>query len=634
MLSKLKSIAFRFGMPLAAFVSILLITILISRFLSFSLDLTSLIIALLIATAWFMGRNPGLLIAVVFEATLIYFQTTPYTGKSALITFNRLLLFCSIVIFASSRRKAETTLREQRELLRVTLASIGDAVIATDTTGKINFINPTAEKLTGWSSEDACHKSLEEVFKIINEETRQPVESPFTEIIREGVTVNLANHTILISKSGIETPIEDSGAPIKDSNGKVIGVVIVFHDVSDRRRIEKEREELLKSEQAARNEAEHAGLLKDEFLATVSHELRTPLNAILGWSAMLSKGDLEENSVRHALKIIERNAHSQSEIIGDILDVSRIITGKLHLETYPLNLAPIVRAAVKTLEIAALAKSIKIELDLDENAGEIVGDSNRLQQIVWNLLSNAVKFTPEGGTIKIRLKNIGESAELKVCDNGIGIEKDFLPFVFERFRQMDSSITRRQGGLGLGLSIVRHLVEMHGGTVTVESAGANQGAIFTLHFPLADEVRAFESPLSSGKKSHQTDEEKGDMPDLQGDCILLVDDDVDTLEILRFILEKAGAETRTATSVDAALKIFQEWKPSAIVSDLGMPVEDGYSLIRRLRKQGETVPAAALSAYTRNEDRTQALDAGFQTHISKPVTPHNFVKIVAELIKK
>lgn len=634
MLNKLKSIAFRFGVPLAAFVLILLTTIFISRFLSFSLDLTSLIIALLIATAWFMGRNPGLLIAIVFEATLIYFQSTPYTTKSAVITFNRLVLFCSIVLFASSRRKAEMNLREQRELLRVTLASIGDAVIATGSDGKINFINPAAENLTGWNSKDACEKPLEEVFKILNEDTRKIVESPFTAVIKEGATVGLANHTILISKSGEETPIEDSGAPIKDTNGKIAGVVIVFHDVTERRRIEKEREELLKSEQLARREAERAGILKDEFLATVSHELRTPLNAILGWSAMISKGDLEEASVLHALNVIKRNAHAQAEIISDILDVSRIITGKLQLQPQPLNLTPIVHGAVETLQPAALAKSIEINLRLDENAGEIIGDKDRLQQIIWNLLSNAVKFTPEGGTIGISLKKSDARIELKVSDNGIGIEKQFLPFIFERFRQLDSSITRTHGGLGLGLSIVRHLVEMHGGTVKAESAGLNQGTIFTIQLPLADNFRIPESTLLSVENSYQTDgHEKIDTPDLRGCCVLLVDDDADTLEILRFILEKTGAEIRTAASVAAALEIFQNWKPSVIISDIGMPVEDGYSFIRRLREQGETIPAAALSAYTRNEDQAQALAAGFQAHISKPVSPYKLITIVAELIK-
>lgn len=635
MLSKLKSIAFRFGLPLLAFVLILLIILLVSRFFSLSLDLTTLIIALLIATAWFMGRYPGLLIAAVFESTIVYFQTTPYTAKSAVITFNRLVLFCSIVIFASSRRKAELKLREQRELLRVTLASIGDAVIATDADGKVNFINPTAENLTGWSSEDACEKPLEEVFKIVNEETREIVESPFTTVIKEGAIVGLANHTVLISKTGEETPIEDSGAPIKDWEGKIIGTVIVFHDVTERRRIEKEREALLKSEQLARSEAERAGLLKDEFLATVSHELRTPLNAILGWSGMLKKGDLEENNVRHALSIIERNAHAQAEIIADILDVSRIITGKLQLHTYSLNLASIIRRAFETLQPAALAKSIEIKLNLDENSGEVIGDSDRLQQIIWNLLSNAVKFTPEGGKIEISLKNVGVNVELKVSDNGIGIEKEFLPFIFERFRQLDSSITRTHGGLGLGLSIVRHLVEMHGGTVTAESAGLNQGSIFTIHLPLADDFRTFESPFASDEKFYQTDkEETVDLPDLHGNSILLVDDDEDTLEILRFVLEKAGAEIRVATSVADALEIFQNWKPSAIISDIGMPIEDGYSFIRCLREQGETIPAAALSAYARNEDRTQALAAGFQTHISKPVSPDKLVTAVAELIKK
>ena len=485
MAREIKSGVLRYGLALGAFALLIALTFVIPRVFPVSIDLTWLIIITMIAVAWYLGRGPGLMFAVLFEATLVYFSTLsqPFTWRLAFITFNRLILFGGVVLFASSRRNAEKKLREQRELLQVTLESIGDAVIATDINGKINFINPTAEKMTGWTIEEAEGRALEEVFRIVNEETREPVESPFGAIKREGVVVGLANHTMLMTKDGREIPIEDSGAPIKDDNGNVIGAILVFHDVSERRRAEREREKLLKSERAARAEAENANRLKDEFLATVSHELRTPLNAILGWSAMLNRGPFEEENTRAALEIIERNAKAQGELINDILDVSRIITGKLRIESHLVELAPIIQSAVDTLRPAADAKSINLEISLNSNGGAVLGDSNRLQQIIWNLVSNAIKFTPENGEIEIRLQQADSHLEVIVSDSGIGIDAEFLPFVFERFRQADSSTTRAEKGLGLGLAIVRHLVELHGGTVSAESDGDGKGAKFTIRLP-------------------------------------------------------------------------------------------------------------------------------------------------------
>ncbi len=319
-----------------------------------------LIIGVMIASAWYGGRGPGLLIAVLLELTLDYFYTRPYNFQYAVIVFNRLVLFVSLVLFASSRRKAERQLQKQREWLRVTLSSIGDAVIATDIKGSVNFINPTAEALTGWTEAESADKPFDEVFHIINEETRELVESPFSAVKRRGTVVGLANHSILITKDGREIPIEDSGAPIKDDAGKMIGVIVVFHDVSERRRAEQEREQLLIREQVARGEAEAANRLKDEFLATVSHELRTPLNAILGWASLFNRGTLEEGMVRNALAVIERNARAQAQIIDDILDVSRIITGKLRINPQPLDLAPIIQTAIEALRPAAAAKLITV----------------------------------------------------------------------------------------------------------------------------------------------------------------------------------------------------------------------------------------------------------------------------------
>jgi PAS domain S-box-containing protein len=632
MAREIKSGILRYGIALGAFALLIGLSI---AFPFVAPALTWLIIAAMVAAAWYLGKGPGLFFAILFEATLVYFAyaaSPQFTWKSALITFNRLILFCSVVLFASSRRKAEKKLREQTELLEVTLHSIGDAVIATNIDGKINFINPTAENLTGWKMLEAEGRSLEEVFHIVNEETREPVESPFAAIKREGIIVGLANHTTLIAKDGREIPIEDSGAPIKDEEGKVIGAILVFHDVAERRAAERERERLFESEKAARNEAENASRLKDEFLATVSHELRTPLNAILGWASMLKRGTLEEEKIRGALGIIERNARAQAEIISDILDVSSIITGKLQIEPQPVDLAPIIRAAIGTAYPAADAKAIKITISLDENAGLVVGDADRLQQVIWNLVANAVKFTPNEGRVEVGLRQVDSQVEIIVADNGAGIDKDFLPFVFERFRQADSSTTRIGKGLGLGLSIVRHLVELHGGTVRAESSGAGKGAIFTVKLPLATEFT--NSPILKRTGNIALADEYN----LTGLRVLIVDDDHDTLDVLCLMLSQYGADVRTAASSADALATFLRWKPNVLVSDLGMPIEDGFSLIGRIRdlspEQGGNIPAAALTAYIREGDKLEALAAGFQKHIPKPVEQEALAQAVAELAER
>jgi PAS domain S-box-containing protein len=639
---KLLSVIFRYGLALGSFILILLISFGVQKFFLFRLDLTTLIIAAMIGSAWYLGRGPGLLVAFAFEFALYLFSPTPYTGRSAVLTFNRLVLFGSLVLFASSRRDVEKKLREQREWLQVTLNSIGDAVIATDIQGRINFINPVAEAITGWKMSEAAGRPLGEVFQIVSEETREPVESPFALVEREGIIVGLANHTLLLARDGTEIPIEDSGAPIKDAGGKMIGVIVVFHDVSERRRAEQEREKLLERERAARSEAEAANRLKDEFLATVSHELRTPLTAILGWAGMLRRGDLEEDTTVNALEVIERNARAQAEIIDDILDVSRIITGKFHVDAQPLELAPIIEAAVNTLRPAAAAKSITLNFSPDETGGLVSGDHDRLQQIIWNLVSNAIKFTPPGGQIEIRQERTDSEMEITVSDNGIGIEEHFLPHVFERFRQADSSSTRQHGGLGLGLAIVRHLVELHGGTVRAESAGDGRGAVFTVCLPIASAHDAAALPQGDSATALNQAAETGDnsahATDLTGLRVLVVDDDSDTREMISKMLNQYGAKVCTASSSVEALEAFHEWQPNVLVSDLGMPGEDGFTLIGKVRtltpEQGGNIPAAALTAYIRDEDRQQALAAGYQTHISKPVDPTTLARAVAGLAKR
>lgn len=397
------------------------------------------------------------------------------------------------------------------------------------------------------------------------------------------------------------------------------------------------KDELLMREQIIRAEAEAANRAKDEFLSILSHELRTPLNAILGWSTMLRQRTLSEDKVLRALETIERNAKSQAQLIEDILDISRIITGKLRLQVRPVNLVPVIESAIESVRLAAEAKSIRLQSVLDSQASSLLGDANRLQQVMWNLLSNALKFTPKDGRVEIRLERVNSHAEITVSDTGPGISSDFLPFVFDRFRQHDSTTTRSYGGLGLGLAIVRQLVELHGGTVTVVSPGIGQGTTFTVTLP----AMIIPLPPSDPEPLNSIVETKGRVeasPSLEGLKILVVDDEADALELLSTILQKYGADVIAVASVKQALTIIEtatDRSPDVLVSDIGMPDEDGYSLIRKLRQleaqRGGRLPAIALTAYARNDDRRQALLAGFQMHLTKPVDAAELVAVVASL---
>jgi signal transduction histidine kinase/ActR/RegA family two-component response regulator len=394
----------------------------------------------------------------------------------------------------------------------------------------------------------------------------------------------------------------------------------------------------LEAERRALREAEDANRTKDEFLATLSHELRTPLTAILGWARMLSGGQLDEANTARALATIERNAKAQSQLIEDILDVSRVITGKLRLEVQPVNLASVIEAAINAVLPAADAKGIRLQRVLDTGASMVSGDPARLQQVIWNLLSNAIKFTPKDGRVQIKLERVNSHVEITVTDNGQGIGPDILPYVFERFRQADSSTTRAHGGLGLGLAIVRHLVEMHGGTVRAESRGDDQGATFTISLPLVV-MRAFDvRRASDAERVHPT--ASADVPfdcpsELEGLRLLVVDDEADTRTLLKAVLEQCGATVIAVASAGEALAALRETRPDVLISDLGMPGEDGYSLIKKVRalspEDGGQTPSAALTAYARVEDRMKVLRAGFQIHIPKPVEPAELITVVANL---
>jgi len=404
-------------------------------------------------------------------------------------------------------------------------------------------------------------------------------------------------------------------------------------EITERKQAEEERAQLLIREQAARADAEQANRTKDEFLATLSHELRTPLSAILGWSHLVRTGKLDEPQMSRAFETIERNARSQSQLIDDLLDVSRIITGKLQIEPRAVDLCTVVEAASDAVRPSIEAKDIKFETVLDTEACLVRGDANRLQQIVWNLLSNAIKFTPTGGRVSAEVKRVGERARISVSDSGTGITSEFLPYIFDRFRQADGSTTRVHGGLGLGLSIVKHLVELHDGVVEVQSAGKDQGATFTVSLPLSSaassdpiETAATPEPESNGLPA-------GFSKLLKGLRILVVDDEADSRDLVTAILTRCGGKVRSCESVAEALNTFREWKPDLLVSDIGMPNEDGYELIKKLRKlrlkRAREIPVVALTAYATDDDRERTLSAGFQMHVAKPIEPEALVRSIA-----
>lgn len=653
---------------------------------------------------------------------------------------------------------ARNALTQEKELLITTLASIGDGVIVTDAEGRVTFLNPEAERLTGWTKADASGRPLGVVFRIVNERTRRVVENPVEKVLKLGTVVGLANHTMLLREDGAEFLIDDSAAPIRDKDGSLFGVVLVFRDatkqrkahearaqlaaiveysgeaiatknldgiiqswnasaerlfgyradeivgkpvtilipperlteeeeilsrlrrglpaehletvrlkkdgtpipvdvtvsplkdpdgevvgasklirdITDRKRMERERQELLAREQSLRAHAEAAGRMKDEFLATVSHELRTPLNAILGWATMLSKGNVDPSLAPRGIESIERNARAQAQLIEDLLDVSRIISGKVRLDVKPVALSTIVEEALDAIRPAAEAKSIKLEINIDPAANHLRADPARLQQVIWNLLSNSIKFTPSGGSVKVTGKRLDGKAEISVSDTGEGIKPEFLPYVFDRFKQGDSSVTRRHGGLGLGLAITRHLVEMHGGTIQAESDGDGHGATFTVKM-LIPAVTAESATGDGAHGDRQTSPfEMTGPPDLQGLKILAVDDSPDTRELLSTVLEGYGAQVATASSVREALDLFAVWKADVLVCDIGMPEEDGYALIKAIRElppeKGRDTPAIALTGYVRIEDRLRALRAGYQMFVPKPIEATELGTIVANLV--
>lgn len=523
--------------------------------------------------------------------------------------------------------------------LAAIVLSSDDAILSKDLDGVIQSCNPSAERLFGYSAAELIGRPV----RMLIPADRQSEEDEILARIRRGERIEHFE-TIRQRKNGELIDISLTVSPVRNARGDIIGVSKIARDISERRRIEAERqataaerERLLRAERTARSEAEKASRVKDDFVAMVSHELRTPLNAILGWTHLLEMPNADAAMAKRAVGVIKNNAVAQSQIIEDILDVSRIINGKMLLNLDAVDLKALIEMALDTVRPAAEAKRIEILTELSD-VPATTGDSDRLRQIVWNLLSNAVKFTPSGGRIWVLAETVGSQVEISVGDSGQGISPEFLPFVFDRFRQADSSLSRTHGGLGLGLAIVRHLVELHGGTITAASPGEGGGATFTVRLPLvAPAAGVFESaparlsPLSAIHSVPPTS--------LEGLRLLIVDDDADALDLLGALLEKFAAQVVRATSAAQALEALARVKPDVLISDIEMPGEDGYSLIAKVRERetnrnGGRLPAIALTAHARLEDRLRAVAAGFQHHVAKPIEPTELVTVILSLTKR
>jgi PAS domain S-box-containing protein len=507
------------------------------------------------------------------------------------------------------------------DLLAAIVTSSEDAIVSKSLEGIVTSWNEGARKMFGYTEEEMLGKSILVLLPL----DRRDEEVGILSRLRSGERVEHFE-TIRMRKNGETFPVSLTISPVRDATGKIVGASKIARDISELKRISEEKEQLLQSERAARWQAERANQLKDDFIATVSHELRTPLNAIVAWTEVLKGGD-HSADVNEAVSVIERNAWSQAQLIDDLLDLGRITSGKLLLSTAWLSVDEVIEDAVASIRHAAEAKQIALKTSLEGVSCSVMADKNRLQQVLWNLLTNAIKFTPTGGTITVSSKAVSSSVEIAVTDDGCGIAPEFLPHVFERFRQADSSTTRQFGGMGIGLALVKQLIDAHGGSVRASSPGPGQGATFAVRLPLTPRrpEPALDAPAQNGERRD----------DLTRIKVLLVDDDKDSLAVLKRILENRNAIAEVATCMDDALVLFESFRPNIVLSDIGMPVHDGYELIRRLRKLpgGATVPAVALTALARPEDRMKALHAGYQAHLGKPIALAEILAVIRSLAR-
>ncbi|MDZ8183975.1 MAG: response regulator [Nostoc sp. ChiSLP02] len=523
------------------------------------------------------------------------------------------------------RQEIEESLQKSEAKYRRIVDTSYEGICTIDSQARTEFVNQRMSQILGYTAEEMLGRSI---FDFIDLDDISAAEKLAWFKKKESDL----KESRWRCKDGSYIWTLTSARAIFNKQNEFLGAIAMLTDITDRKRTEEERDRLLQLEKSARAEAEAANRIKDEFLAVLSHELRSPLNPILGWAKLLQTRKFNETALKKALETIERNAKLQAQLIEDLLDVSRILQGKLNLKMVAVNLASTIAAAMETVRLAAEAKSIHIETMLDPTVG-ILGDPARLQQVVWNLLSNAVKFTGTGGRVNVRLESINAYAQITVSDTGKGISADFLPHVFDYFRQSDNTTTRKFGGLGLGLAIARHLIEMHGGTIWVQSSGEEQGATFTVRLPLIKDSGTTKSEINANSATAVS----GFSP-LMGIQVLVVDDNDDSREFFSFVLEELGATVIAVASAGEALQVFRELKPDILLSDIGMPEINGYMLIKQIRDfeaqtAREKMPAIALTAYAGESDRQEAFNAGFQQHLVKPVAPEELLVAISSLIK-
>jgi PAS domain S-box-containing protein len=590
-----------------------------------------------IAVSLFAGIEAGLIATLLSMVVTIVISTRVVSAMHAsaptsVIDPVGLTIFAFInigVVYLSGAARRGRDRAEAAALANARLAAIvassDDAIISKSPDGIILSWNAGAQRTFGYTSAEIVGKSME----VLLPPDRSNEEAEILTRLHNGERLDHFE-TVRVRKDGVRIDVAVSISPIHGRDGQVIAYAKIARDITDLKLNERHREHMLEVERAARAEAERAGRMKDEFLATLSHELRTPLNAILGWSQLLRR-DSQGEDLSQGLEAIERNARAQTQIIGDLLDMSRIISGKLRLEMRRINLMQVMENAFETVRPAAEAKGIRLDLSPAGITPMASGDPNRLQQVFWNLLSNAIRFTPRGGQIRTLVVDVDHHWEINITDTGAGIDPDFLPYVFDRFRQADGSSTRKHGGLGLGLAITKQLVELHGGTVRVISDGQGKGATFTVSLPIQASA---ESPQPGGAIA-ATDISPVLSATLRDLKILVVDDEPDARALLSRLLKGSQANVHCVSSAAEALRLIEEQPPDVLVSDIGMPDEDGYSLIRKVRRmtneRARNLPAVAVTAYARSEDRSRAVLSGYQMHIAKPVEAAELIAMVASL---
>ena len=513
------------------------------------------------------------------------------------------LVALAVWLFARNqaiRQRAAEVLHAERERFRTTLTSIGDAVMVTDAQGRVTLLNPAAQVLTRWDA-DAIGRPIDEVFRIVNEATRNTVENPVTKVLREGAIVGLANHTVLIGRDGTEVPIDDSGAPIRDGRGRVVGVVLVFRDITARR--------------AAEQELRENDRRKDEFLAMLAHELRNPLAPIRNAAHTLALLGTPDDRIHWVSGVIERQVGLMTRLVDDLLDVSRITSGKIALKREPVSIAAVIAQAVEAARPPAESRKETLEADVAPDVGWVDGDQPRLVQAVGNLLDNAIKYTEEGGHIRLTARADDREVVIAVRDSGVGIAADLLPHVFDLFAQADRSLERRQGGLGIGLTLVRRLVDMHGGRVEAASEGPGRGSEFTIRLPRL--------AVDAAEPGAEPALEAPEGPPGPARRVLVVDDQPDSTDSLALFLRLRGHEVYTASDGPGALEEFARCQPEVVFLDLGLPGMSGYDVARRLRAMPEAreVRLVAVTGYGTEADRERTRAAGFDVHLAKPVDP-------------